>query len=177
MPVPDFSPGEVLTAAAMDDIGLWKIKSQTIGSAVSSQAVTSVFSSTYDHYFVTVVGGAGSTNVELRIQLGATTTNYKYQLLYGSFANSALAEGSTTAANVPYCGYATTNGSSALVRISNPNRAMRTTVDAPYFGPGGTNAGNVTGLIDNTTQYTDFTLVIAGGTMTGGTITVYGWKP
>lgn len=176
MTYPSFSVGEVLTANDMNAVGLWLIKTQTIGSAVSSQAVTSAFSSTYDHYLVTVSGGTGNTNIELRIQLGATITNYKYQLIYGAFSNTALAEGSTTATNVPYCGYGTSSGLAMHAVVLNPNRATRTTIQAPYVQPAGGFGGQVTGIMDNTTQYTDFTVVVAGGTMTGGTIRVYGYR-
>jgi len=40
--------------------GLTFIKSQTIGSAVSSVTVTGAFSATYDNYLITINGGAGS---------------------------------------------------------------------------------------------------------------------
>ena len=177
MAYPTFASGDVLNASDMNAVGLWLVKTQTIGNAVSSQAVTGAFSSSYDNYLVTVSGGVGSTNIELRIQLGATTTNYKYQLIYGQFNNTVSAEGSTTAANVPYCGYGTTAGLAMNAVILNPNRATRTTVQATYVQPAGGFGGQVTGIMDNTTQYTDFTVVVASGTMTGGTIAVYGWKP
>lgn len=173
---PVFSVGEVLTADDMNAVGLWLVKTQTIGNAVSSQAVTSAFDSTYDNYLVMISGGVGSTNIELRIQLGSTVTNYKYQLIYGQFNNTVSAEGSTTAANVPYCGYGTTAGLAMNAVVLNPNRATRTTVQATYVQPGGGFGGQVTGILDNTTQYTDFTVVVASGTMTGGTIRVYGYR-
>jgi hypothetical protein len=46
---------------------------------------------------------------------------------------------------------------------------------ANYFS-GTSDVGSVTGLLDNTNQYTDFTVVTNTGTMTGGTITVYGYR-
>jgi hypothetical protein len=49
MPVPDFSPGEVLTAAAMDSIGLWKVGSVTAGSS-SAIVLDNIFTSNYDNY-------------------------------------------------------------------------------------------------------------------------------
>jgi hypothetical protein len=39
---PDFSSGAVLTAAQMNSVGLWLVKTQTVGTAVSSVAVTGV---------------------------------------------------------------------------------------------------------------------------------------
>ena len=74
MGYPDFAPGDVLTAADMDAVGLWLVKTQTVGTGVSSVTVTGAFSSTYDNYFVTYTGGTGSTQTPLRIQMGSTTT-------------------------------------------------------------------------------------------------------
>ena len=54
--------------------GLVLVKAQTIGSAVSSVEVTGAFSSTYDNYLITLEGGVASTNVGLRLTLGATAT-------------------------------------------------------------------------------------------------------
>lgn len=156
--------------------GLVLVKTQTIGTAVSSVTVSDAFNSFYDHYLVTVSGGAGSASIELRIQLGATTSNYKYQLLYGGYNNTPSAEGSSTQPRFPYVGVGTTSGLSLYCHIYTPNRPTRTHIEAPYFGPSGTDSGRVTGVLDNTTQYTDFTLGTASGTMTGGTIRVYGYR-
>ena len=156
--------------------GLELIKTQTIGTTQSTVSVDDVFSSTYDHYLVTVSGGVGSASIELRIQLGSTTSNYKYQLLYGGYNGTASAEGTSTAVRFPYVGVGTTSGLSLYCHIYTPNKATRTHIEAPYFGPSGTDSGRVTGVLDNTTQYTGFILGTASGTMTGGTIRVYGYR-
>jgi hypothetical protein len=156
--------------------GLVLVKTQTIGTAVSSVTVSDAFNSFYDHYLVTVSGGAGSASIELRIQLGATTSNYKYQLIYGAYGATVSGEGSSTQPRFPYVGVGTTSGLSLYCHIYTPNRPTRTHIEAPYFGPSATDSGRVTGVLDNTTQYTDFTLGTASGTMTGGTIRVYGYR-
>jgi hypothetical protein len=175
MPVPDFSPGEVLTAAAMDSIGLWLVKTVTIGSTVASVPVADAFSADYDNYLITVNGGAASTGNELRVQLGSTTSGYYYQLIYGAWANSALAEGNTNASNFPYTGMGTSSGLVMRCYLANPHRPTATRMSADYFGTT-SNAGILVGLINNTTQYTGFTLVANTGTWTGGTIRVYGYR-
>ena len=80
MAVKTFTSGEVLTASDtntyLNNGGLVYVKSQTIGSAVSSINVTSAFDSTYDIYAITVTGGAGSTPAAWTLRLGATATNY-----------------------------------------------------------------------------------------------------
>ena len=61
------------------------VSSTTIGTTVSSVAVTNCFSADYDNYKIVVNGGVASTNVELRIQLGATTTGYYAGVVRSSY--------------------------------------------------------------------------------------------
>ncbi len=49
MTYPSFSAGDILTAADMNAVGLWLVKTQTVGTAVASVTVTDAFSSTYDN--------------------------------------------------------------------------------------------------------------------------------
>ena len=62
MPVPVFTSGEILTAANMNQVGMWLLKTQTIGSGVGSVSVTSVFSSSYDNYRVVFTVNSMNTN-------------------------------------------------------------------------------------------------------------------
>jgi hypothetical protein len=79
MPVPDFSPGEVLTAAAMDSIGLWKIASGTLTFSTPVQ-ITGVFSSTYRNYRLIINTTARSTTnrINIRYIVGTTQTTVNY---------------------------------------------------------------------------------------------------
>jgi hypothetical protein len=174
MPVPDFSPGEIWTAGAADSIGLWLIKTQTIGTGVSSVAVTSAFSSTYDNYLITVSGGAASTAGILRLQIGATTSGYYYNLVFSTYSASVLAEGGTTFANWQGVGHSLTSGLQMFCHVFEPNRPTFTRITAPRIT--GSEAGTVYGLMPNATQYTDFTISPSSGTLTGGIINVYGYK-
>lgn len=174
MPVPDFSPGEVLTAAAMDSIGLWLVKTQTIGSAVASVPVNDVFSSSYDNYLVTVNGGASSVGSVLRMQMGATTSNYYYQLIYGVWGASVFGEGNGTSSLWTSVGRGTTSGLQMYCQLFNPNRATPTSMSA--FRITTSDVGTTYGLLENTTQYTAFTISPTSGTLTGGTIRVYGYR-
>ena len=177
MPVPDFSPGEVLTAAAMDSIGLWLVKTQTVGTGVSSVEVTSAFSADYDNYRITWTGGTLSGVENMRMILGATATGYYSQLIYQAYASSLA-----PLANVPdnnavrwsFVGVGTTAFASVRVELFNPNRTTRTLMSSPYAS--NTIAGTSNGFLDNATAYTSFTLSPAAGTMTGGTIRVYGFR-
>ena len=174
-----FIAGQILTAAQMQALqinsALVPIKYQTIGSAQTSIAVASAFSTTFDNYLIQISGGVASTAVELRLQMTGTTSGYYYQLLYGGWAGLALAEGSTTAASFVYTGTGTTSGLMMNCNVMNPFNATATMVQAPFM-TASLGAGVNSGLLPNTTSYTGFTIVVAGGNVTGGTIAVYGYR-
>jgi hypothetical protein len=177
MPVPDFSPGEVLTAAAMDSISGWLVKTQTVGTGVSSVEVTGAFSSDYDNYRITWTGGTLSGTENMRMILGATATGYYSQLIYQAYASNLA-----PLANVPdnnavrwsVIGVGTTAFASVRMELFNPNRTTRTLMSAQFAS--NILGGTINGFLDNATAYTSFTLSPAAGTMTGGTIRVYGYR-
>jgi hypothetical protein len=154
--------------------GLRLVKKQTIGSAVSSVTVTSAFSATYDNYIIKVSGGANSSFAQrLSLTLGSINTGYYAAFPYLTFAN-AFATGSYSNNSVfAFAGIATTNGMTAHIDVLNPFLAMRTMFMADYFDNSG--AGRLTGFVDSSTSQTAFTLTTTAGTMTGGTIYVYGY--
>lgn len=156
--------------------GLVLIKSQTIGSAVSSVAVTGVFSSTYDNYLILLTGGTGSTAAGLNMTLGATATGYYFggaNSAYGS-ASVASSRGSN-ATSWPFGG-SSSLGMVGAATLLGPNLAARTFINTQYGFPDTGDSGNyASGFLNNATQYTDFTLTPGSGTITGGTIRVYGY--
>ena len=165
---------QVSGGTAVGNSGLVFVKSQTIGSAVSSVNVTSAFSSTYDTYKIVIAGGASSAVQPLKISFGSTITGYNYSLIYASYAGVvAAASGSITTA-IFYIGIGAISGISASFEVGSPNLATVTTVKSSFFDA--TNAGHMSGYLNNTTSYTGFTVAISAGTMTGGTITVYGYR-
>ena len=157
--------------------GLTLIKTQTIGSAVSSVAVTGVFSSSYDNYKVIVAGGSGSTNLTLNLTLGATATGYYYSGTLVQYTSSAVTGQAQANQASMITGYSTSNGHSIDMDIQSPNLAARTAILTRTGGLGtGWYSFQYNGFLDNATQYTDFTLTTNTGTITGGTIRVYGYQ-
>jgi hypothetical protein len=157
--------------------GLALITAQTIGSAVSSVAVTGAFSSTYENYLVTVSGGVASAAGALRIVMGSTTTGYYSALVSTAYSGGAsTGYGSNNAANWPYAGYGNTNSLNLNMSIQAPQLAKNTYYVSTYTNPDGGGGGNTSGYLGNSTQYTDFTLSPTSGTLTGGTIRVYGYQ-
>ena len=174
---PDFTAGQILTAAQMNQVGLWLIKTQTIGSAVSTVTVSDVFSADYDSYKVIVSGGTSSTFQAMALRLGATTTGYYAAYTgVGYTTAAAVLAANNNAANFTQVGIAGTNGLQLNVDIVGPNLAKNTFIDGGTgFNSAGSSGYVYAGFLNDTTQYTAFTLIV-GGTITGGTITVYGYR-
>jgi hypothetical protein len=157
--------------------GLRLVKKQTIGTAVSSVTVSSAFSATYDAYKIIISGGAGSTdNAQLQLTLGSTTSGYIYS--FGVFASGVAAGvGSTSAPSFQNSAEFDTNKISLNFDLVNPFLAKHTIIN----GGGGYNLTNFNsrtgyqGVLPNTTSYTAFTLTTSSGSITGGTIYVYGY--
>jgi hypothetical protein len=172
---PDFLSGAVLTSAQMNAIGLWLITSQTIGSAVSSVAVTDVFSSDFDNYRIQISGGTCSSNdSNITLQLGATTTGYYQQQTGATYAGVASSNSTNNGANFARSGSLSTDGLFLDLDLLGPNLAKRTfMVHATIFDAV---ARVGAGYLDDTTAYTAFTIAPSAGTITGGTIRVYGYR-
>ena len=184
MPVKsNFASGDVLTASDTNTYltngGLVYITEASIGTAVSSVVVSGCFSSTYDNYRIVVnvdsvaAGGPYST-----IQLGSTVTGYYWGMagvVYSTAASAILAVNNGTSWN--RLGPLNTTGGSYSIDLLNPNRALRTVITGNYadFATAGS-AGVGSGFLNDTTQYTGFTLGLTSSTMTGGKVRVYGYR-
>lgn len=156
--------------------GLDLVKTQTIGSAVSTVTVSDAFSSIYDNYQIIVSGGGGSTAGRLTIALGATATGYYYGVTGWNYSNSQAAIGATNATAFDYAGYFNTDGINMNLSMIAPNLAKHTSTNGQYSENKTNGAGfSFAGYLANTTAYTAFTISAIGGTLTGGTIRVYGY--
>lgn len=174
MTYPTFTNGQVLPASDLNAIGLWLVKSQTVGTGVSSVTVTGAFSADYDNYLITVAGGTGSASSELRIRFGAATSNYKFSFTYTGYGGTPLAVGSSTASAIDYVGQATTASLGGNIFVQNPFLAENTFVSGACTTE--SFSGQTSGYLNTTTSYTDFTLLTGIGTLTGGTIRIYGMR-
>ena len=157
--------------------GLTLISTTTIGTTVSSVAITGVFSSTYDNYRIIVSGGTASTATSISLKLGATTTGYYAGYPRVAFSGATDANLSdNNAASFTRFAAGNTNGLAANFDLLAPNLANLTIINGQSLTQTAlSNGGMGSGYLDNTTAYTDFTLTTASGTITGGTIKVYGY--
>lgn len=173
---PTFSVGQYNTAAYMNSIGLWLVKSQAIGSGVASVTVTGAFSADYDNYRIVISGGVSSANGSVGLQLnnstGTTYRHFGYLGNYGTATLTAYAPALTT--RWTDIGIGGTAGFVANVDISGPFLSQAT------FGTTWTTSTNTVynfALIDTSTaSSTGFTVAPLAGTLTGGTIRVYGYR-
>ena len=168
------SPGAVVG-------GLVLVHESTIGSAVSSHAVTNVFSSRYESYRILVNGGNSSaTNATIRMRLGTTNTGYYASYAFHSYAATpaTLLDSDTNGTYWTQVG----NGSTVMIAFSmdihNPYLSDQTTFNGLSNYASTTTGGQVIsgGYLNNTTSYTDFTLSPASGTFTGSRVRVYGYR-
>jgi hypothetical protein len=169
---PDFSVGQVLTAAHMDAVGLWLVKSQAVGTGVSSVTVTGAFNADYENYYVTYTNGTATVDTNMTLKLGSTATGYYGAMAYTNYSTGVVAGAGDSNTGLFSWGGGGTNMSS--IQIFAPNLAKATEIEtrvryqAVY--------GVYIGVETSTTQHTAFTIAAASGTLTGGTIRVYGYR-
>ena len=169
--VPDLSNYQLKS-----ETGLQLVKKQTIGTAVSSVTVTDAFSATYNNYKIMIADGTGNGNNFLGFRLGAANTDYYQGLTTTVYATgAALLDRQNNTALWGLSGWLSADAISLNVDLINPFLAKRTFIGSPFAGT--SVAGSQAGVHNANTSFTDFTLVPnSGGTMTGGTIYVYGYN-
>jgi len=158
--------------------GLRLIKKQTIGSAVATVNITDAFSATYDAYRIIIAGGVSSADCYLRLKLGASTTGYSASMMYtASYTATAVSVANdNNAAQFSLAGDGR-NGQylSMNLDLIGPGLAKFTRVGTNIAYQSSSGAGIMSGIHGVATAYTDFTITPSTGTMTGGTIYVYGY--
>lgn len=175
MAVKTFVVGEVLTSDATNtylaNSGLVFVKSQTVGSGVSSVTVSNAFSATYDNYRIISSGITYSVDNNVRMTLDSANGNYYGSLIYGSYAGgSPINQGDSNTA------YFTFGGSAGglVIDLLDPFSAFFTEITSRIRY--GTVYGTYTGVQAQAISRSSFTLTPNSGTMAGGTITVYGYR-
>jgi hypothetical protein len=156
--------------------GLQLVKTQTIGSAVSSVTVSDVFSSTYDNYKIIIANTTCSTAAGILLTLnGSAGSTYNYGGFYTTLGTTTLNGESSagTSAGIAVGLYAN-NKSASVIEIQNPFNSVATTLSA--MSAGGTYTYVINGIDTNAASSTAFTLdPQSSATLTGGTIRVYGY--
>jgi hypothetical protein len=165
---------QLFTALGGDYPGLRLVKKQTIGTAVSSVTVTGAFSATYDNYKIIVSGGAGSAQAYSQLTLGSTATGYFAGYLGNTYIGSSSNAGINNGTNWSFSVFTDgSNGMNGSIELLSPFASKPTFMNSQAA----TNTQSLVGqgILTGSTSYTAFTLTPATGTLTGGTIYVYGY--
>ena len=135
--------------------------------------VSSCFSTTYDSYRIVVRGVAASSADWFRLSLsGATGASYSYASSY--YAYGAGINADTSASNSFWRPGIMGTPSSFFMDVHSPFLAARTTMQFMGASDGYSAFGG--GNNTDSTSSTGFTLTPSSGTLTGGTISVYGYR-
>lgn len=158
--------------------GLVLVKTQTIGSGVSSVTVTDAFSATFDNYRILMAPDDASSNVNLWMYFGTATSDY-YSALDGHRWSNTTVTDAVTGDTKGFLGAVGTSGAgSTAVDVFNPYLSQQTFWQGQNVFAS-TSAGwtvTISAMVNNSTSYTSFTVFPASGTLTGGTIRVYGYN-
>jgi hypothetical protein len=158
------------------------ISTTTIGTAVASVTVSSVFSATYDSYKVLITGWAGSSS--------AANTNLKFDNSAGStYCTGGIAANINAGTTLNVVANNSSDGitfglvglTSSLITcdIVNPFLAVPTHVTySSSANSGATSKFTIFGggFDTNAASQTGFSFNPSGGTLTGGTVYVYGYQ-
>jgi hypothetical protein len=179
MAIKTFTTGEVLTAADTNtylaNSGLVYVSSTTVGSAVSSVTVSSCFNSTYDAYKIVATNVTASSSGILGFVLSGLTTGYYGNLMYANFTGGGVATvGFNNAASITHAGG--TQGQILIfdMEVINPFLAKAKFISGRFMDNSA--AGPYQVQNNSATSATGFTITPASGTLTGGQITVYGYR-
>lgn len=179
MAIKTFSVGEVLTASDTNEYltnsGLVYVTSTTIGSAVSSVTVSNCFSSTYNHYRIVIADVDASTGGNMQFQFsGITGSVYSTAGTFFSFGSATINGFGPAATTIWVIGPTNTETSNFTGDIISPFATKRKSFIGG--GVGDTSSYQFQGTCNSTTSATGFAISPSSGTITGGTISVYGYR-
>jgi hypothetical protein len=182
MAIKTFTTGEVLTAADTNtylaNAGLVFVKSVTIGSGVSSIPVTNAYPTDYDTFRIVINAQSSTGNQSIfyrHVDSGGTDNSGSY-LRAGYFMSSAALSAVFDSQSEWEVGR-TTDGQAASctfdVMFPNTARWAQTSTQVR----GNTVALNFGQQHGSATAFPSFRIFFSGGaTVTGGSITVYGYR-
>ena len=180
MAIKTFTAGAVLTAADTNtylaNSGLVYIKTQTIGSAVASVTITDAFSTTYDNYRITITKLGASASVSLCLNYSTSAVTYYGIETYTLYSASTITVANNNNDTKQFLGLtdsSTTSYNSSL-DILSPFLTATTQLTGQYYGRG--YVGYFGGSHEVAASHTSFKLFNESGTLSGGTVTVYGYR-
>jgi len=162
------------------------VKTQVIGSAVTNVQVNDCFNSTYSNYRIIVsilANSATDTNIGFQFVDGTTpvtSTNYEYAAL--GLSSSNVTENKSASGATSFVLGSTSSAQMAFglsLDVYKPQLANQTTITytaSNTYNTGRFYSGSGTGRLALTTQLEGIAILSSSGTITGGTIAVYGYQ-
>ena len=180
MAVKTFTAGNVLTASDTNtylaNSGLVYVTSATIGSGVNTVTVAGCFSATYDNYQIVLSGCDSSSlnnivTMQLNNSTGSTYNSSSFYIIHGGATGSNTATAGTV---FRFAWGGDVSDTSANVTVYSPFLTKRTAITGQNANASLTafNGGVDTNAVSNT----GFTIGVGADTLTGGTISVYGYR-
>jgi hypothetical protein len=186
MPVPDFSPGEVLTAGAMDAIGMWHLNTTSFAAATQVDFLN-VFTSNYDSYRVEFHFFTATVTEEHFFRLRNTGgilsgVNYLTQRIEqtGASIGGVTPGGGLSTTWFPVYLFNSSiagAGASGYMDIYQPNRPDYTRATGAFARTDSTTSmtnTQFTGFYNATTVLTGFSLIRNSTATLTGKVSVYG---
>jgi hypothetical protein len=171
-------PGQILTSAYVNNninSGLVYVTSVTGGTLASTITVNNCFSATYDAYRIVYTGGTATDNGAIAFAFNGSPAGWYGNIVYADFANGAPSSlGASNLTSAPFIGGASAGFPQVLADIQNPFLAQPSWASGNYTDAA--NAGRSTYYHASSTSYTGFILTKTLGTLTGGVVTVYGYR-
>jgi hypothetical protein len=174
---PDFTSGQILTAAQMNAVGMWLIKTQSF--TADSPLITDVFTADYEHY-VAVLRCTTSitgqyTNAQLINASTPKTTNYSRGGLVSTSGGVLAADSAGTSQDGWRISGQSSTGIYATMTFYRPFTTAETgyKVEASYSG----NYYALGGVQTESYSATGFKILASGNAATlTGTVSVYGYN-
>ncbi len=161
--------------------GLVLVKTQAVGSGVTSVDVTSCFSSAYENYKVTYTNGSGSTTglITLQFLSGSTPSTTGYHggaawINVGGGTWQLAADNNTSQWN--YAGGTASTYAFASFELLQPFLAKQTVGNGTFSQLDNGRTGQCFLHHTVATSYDGLRFGVSAGTLTGGTIRVYGYR-
>lgn len=175
---PDFTTGQVLTAAAMDKIGLWFVAYEEV-TAQTELIIDDCYTSDFTNYVISarVQTSANDSFYQNRVGGANAATDYNRQLLE---AQSTSVGTSTATGQTSFVFTSNSNGAfwqSAEVNIYSPAEAIPTGIQVNHCRSNGAytvpSAFLIYGNHSPATAYDGFRIFVPSGTLTAK-VWVYG---
>ena len=176
---PVFVAGQVLTAAQMNQIGLWAVKTETAFTSATTVNIDNVFTSDFTNYRINIVAtGSVATAGSLQLRVGGVnaTTNYNVQVMELAATTTFSGFFNTAQTTFQFASFGVTQGAVAI-DVYRPAIAAQTNFacNNSYSGATAATPGIIlrNGNHSTATAYDGLSLIFTSATT--GTYTIYGY--